>query len=342
MLRSATACVALVLAALAAPAQDARILEPGFDTVSGTHLDGDTPSVFAIRLFEGAPISLDVLAPRGSGLEPVVRLLGTDRRADPYAEFRTRRGRASLRRFVPKAPGVHWIEIDGAPGTGGRWTLRSRVRLPRRIEGGDAFDGTGGTVEWTLPSPGPVAVDVIVKGAPRATGAPAFVALRDPAGAEVEGASPEGMRGGFALRGVALREAGPHRLLLAPGTGAVSGGFDVRVAFRLLPQPRRSLEEEEAVAAPDVTGIFPADARVTEVVPTTLFADFVRPGATLEFRRGGELTRIPAHELAIVPGAVNVILDFAAWVPGSYDVTLRNADGGAGTLAGGFTVVPAE
>jgi hypothetical protein len=341
---AALASLALALAAAApAIAQDARVLEPGSDTVAGVHESGDGPAVFAIRLFAGAPFSADVTGAKKSGLVPEVRLLGTDREEDGDAVFTVKGSKASLKNYVPKATGVHWIEVGAADGTGGGWTLKSKIKLPKKLAGEGAIPSGTNPVTYLFESPGRATVNVTVKGSPKDAGPPTFSSLRDPTGAVADAGVLKPGKTGFSLKGANLPKVGEHRLLVLPGTGGVDGTFTVKLTFKVTAPPKRELSAAAFLASPVVTSLTPDEGNVTQILPMTLHADFVRPGAVVEFKKGTAITTVGAGQITLGDGTASFTLNLGTWSPGTYDVTVRNADGGTGTLPGAFlleTVAP--
>lgn len=139
------------------------------------------------------------------------------------------------------------------------------------------------------------------------------------------------------VRGVTVDDEGHLRAPVPPGLQ--SGTYQLRVVSpghrQDAPSARVTILPSET--APVVTGVSPALVTYDDVLPLPLT---VSGGA---FREGAVLTvddRPLTRVLRVTPGRIEALLvGFPG--PGSHDVTVRNADGEAGRLDGGITVVEA-
>lgn len=345
-LRRALLSAALLLPALpaAAPAQDASVHEirAGSDVVAGEIAAPGGLVRLPIRLVEGSPFSLDVAAAKRGTLRPRVVLLGTDRREDGEASAAmttvAKGARVLLKDHPPAGTGLHWIEITGAEGTTGAFTLRTKEKAPR----GAVLDGSlvpgGDPVEALLPCPGRATATVTVRGTTKGALPPAFASVVGPDGKAADPGIPSATRTGFVLRGARWPLPGVHRLGISSPAGGASS-FSAKARWKVERLPRRTLDAAQVIADPVPTALVPGEGAVGETLDFVLAVDFAREGAEVEFRLGASSVKVPASAVDLAPGEASFTLGLGAFLPGTWDVLLRNPDGGEGLLEDAFRAV---
>jgi hypothetical protein len=331
----AAAAVAIGVMAVAprASAQEVHVLEPASDTVHGVSGAADAPRLLPIRLFEGAPFSVEVKADKGSLFHPSVALYGTDRKVDADAVFvvDAKGVKASLKNYLPKGTGLHWIEVRGADAGAGGWTMKTKIKLPKGVSGAGTLGAPDVPVEFQFPAPGRAVANITVTGFPAGSGAPTFEALRETGGPFVDQGALKPGKAGFSLKGAQLGKQGNHSLLVKPGPGG-PGTFTVKITWKVGAAPKRLLDAASVVADPVLLGLSPSSGDVTQVLPMHLAVDFAQPGAVVEFSFGSSVITVPAGAITLVPGEAQFSLNLAGFGQGTYDVLLRNPDGGFDSL----------
>jgi hypothetical protein len=331
------AALFVAAAAWSAAGQEVHSIEPAWDTVQGSVEAGAPPVLLPIRLLEGAPLTVEVKADKGSLVHPKVDLLGPDRLLDPSAAFvpASKGAKAVLKDWVPKSTALHWIRVGGEEGTAGAWTMKSKVKLPKGV----SFTGPvapGVPVDLAFVAPGRAVVAAKVS-ASKGAAIPVFVDLRDPAGAAADPGVLKTSKTGFALSGANLPKPGTHVLRFLPGEGG-EGTWKASMKWKVGKGVKRTHPASSVIADPVLVSISPTEGDVTQNLNATLVVDFARPGAVVKFQAGTSVVTVPAGSLAHSPGQVQFPLNLGTFPQGLYDVTLVNPDGGAGTLPGAFTV----
>jgi hypothetical protein len=334
---AAAALLGLALAATSAGAQEVRSIEPVYDQVKGTVVPGAPAKLLPIRLLEGAPFSCEVKADRGSALLPSVALLGPDRTVDGTAVFVVKGGKASLLNYVPGDTATHWIRIEGADGTGGPWTMKSKVKLPKKAMGTGEIGSS--PVEFPFVGPGRAVASAKVTASPKEALAPVFVDLEGPAGTSLDDSTLKALKNGFSLAGAALPAQGDHALTFAPAPGAAPGTYKVLIKFKVTKGTARILDAANVITDPIPMAIAPEGGDYFQAdVDCALDVDFAQPGAIVKFQSGSTVVTVPPGSITHVPGQLLFSLNLTTFAPATYDVVVLNPDGGSGTLAQAFEV----
>ncbi len=325
----------VLLAAPAALAQSVHEIQVGGDTVSGTIADAADVDRVPFRLPEGALLTLSVKADKGSALHPSVVFLGTDRRPDPDAALVTAaKGNAvSLKNFAAADSGLRWLEIRGADGTTGGWTLAMKAKLPKKAAGTGTTSGGAGVFPFV--SPGGATTTISVAAGKGSAALPVFLALEDPDGEAILADVVTPASKGFTLPGILLGPSGDWTLRF---TTEVDGAFSVKVSFKL-PKPfKRALTEGQVITDPVIDSLTPSAGDVSQVVPGTLDVDFAEPGCSVAFKRSPTVVTLTGPQLSFGPGSVAFSLNLTSFQRGTYSVEVVNADGGKDVLPGALVV----
>jgi len=317
-----------------------RAIRPNGDTVVGVIDMASDMDRIPFRAVPGARLAFTVEATKGSALLPSVVFLGADRREDLAATAAmkaTKGGRAvSLRDFLCDAFGLRYLEIRGAGGTTGGWTLRMQVKSPKSASGAGELAG-GATAEFRFTAPGSAEGTITVKADRGSAARPSFAGLEGPDGAPIlvdqlrQGAS------GFTALHVRLDLPGEYVFRVSSPAGA-AGGFRVSARWKEHRLPSRTLDEATVVADPVITSLEPAGGITSESFQATLEADFAMPSASVVFRSGGSRITIPPAAVAVAGTTVSFWVDLVGFQAVTYDVSLVNPDGGAGLLPRSFAV----
>jgi hypothetical protein len=334
------ACAAIGLAAAAAGAQSVHEVIPGGDTVTGAIDSATDLDRIPFRLVEASKVTITLKAAKGSLLLPQLNVLGTDRAPDPLFNsvlITSKKGNSvAAKNVVVDATGLRWLEIRGANGTTGGWTLSFKVRLPKKASVA-VEAGAAGPVDFPFVAPGNVSASLKVAAA-RGIPAPSFDAVRDPAGAIVPVDEVYPSRTGFSVPACYLGAAGKHALrVLAAGPGGLkmSGKWKVAKPFK------RALAESQVITDPVIGSVEPTGGDTSQLLNAVVSADFLEPGAKVIFRKPPTTVTLQGAAITLAPGEARFVLNLGSFQKGVYDVEVENPDGGRDVLPKAFTVVNA-
>ncbi len=342
--RRALALAAALLAALpwaAAVAEEVHSFRPGGDTVVGTVAEPGASRRLPFHLAEGASLSVSLRADRGSALRPSLLLLGTDRLEDGAAtaalKVSKKGDRVTLARFAATDTGRRWLEVGGLEGTTGGWTLTTKVTQPRGAKGGIDLPAGRSPAVFPFAAPGGGTGEIRVVG-DRGTVPPEFVALFDPDGAPVlvDDATPDAR--GFRLRRQALAKPGVYSLRVRSGDAAAAHAV-VSVKLKTPKPARRTLDADDVITDPVVFGIDPGSVVAGIGASVDVSVDFAAPDAEVRFVNPPTTVVVGSLSISVIPRGLRVQLGAGSMAPGSYDVEVRNGDGGSGVLPEALAVI---
>ncbi len=152
-----TIVAALFSAVLLGTAVDA-ILNLG-DTFKGTILVEDT-DVVEFSAVAGQKLNVSVKADKGQGLLPQFRVVDLTTDEDVVALIASGKSKTSVKKVVLPSTGLYQIEVSGAEGTIGSYTMTTSTKIGKDVKSivNEAGAGTGSTQEtpfdanaqWTL------------------------------------------------------------------------------------------------------------------------------------------------------------------------------------------------
>lgn len=327
----------LLLVAPAALAQSVHEIQAGGDTVTGTISDAADVDRVPFRLPKGAVVTLSVKADKGGLLHPAVVLLGTDREPDTAAAaafVTASKGNAvTLKSFAVASSGLRWLEIRGADGTTGNWTLAMKVKLPKKAAGTGTTAGGAGAFPFV--NPGGATATLAVSAGKGSAALPEFQRLENPDGAPVLADLVNPTTKGFVIAGILLGPSGDWTLRF---TTDADGTFVAKASFKI-PKPfKRTLVESQVITDPVLVAVDPSSADIAQTLTVTLEVDFAEPGAIVTFRRSPTVVTLTGTQLVHGPGTIASLLIVGSFVKGSYGVDVVNADGGKDSLENAFTV----
>jgi hypothetical protein len=237
--------------------------------------------------------------------------------------------------------GLRYIEIRGAGGTTGTWTLTGKLALPKGFSGiGTAPGGVAlTTIEFV--SPGNATAAFTVAAAKGSLALPEFDSLKDPKGVNLNIDYDVPSKKGFGIKGVPLPEPGKHQLKVKAAT---AGGFTVKIKWKVLKPVKKILTEGQVIADPVPTDIDPSAGDISETLAVTVTVDFAVQGARVIFRKGVTAITIPASQVTVDEDTATFNLVLSSFQKGTYDVEIENPDTGKGILPAAFAIVlsPAE